>query len=350
MNHNRPVLLPICPNIFQIKPQRKLEIKLNRSALPGPANRILKMEINLGTIECPIPFVYHIVQSQLIQCASQGICSHLPILIASHAVLGTGRKLYMILKSKQAINLVNQPCHTLNLILNLIRSHKDMCVILRKTAHTHQPVELSWFLMPVNHSQFPQTQRQVTIRTRLRLIYQYASRTIHRFNRKILLINHRSIHIFLIMRPVSRSLPQTPVQDNRSRNLLISIPAVKLMPVIQQHIFQFHSFRQEKWEARTCFAHHKQPQLFSQFSVITLFGFFQHGQVFFHLRFLSKCSSIDTCEHFVMLISPPVRARQIRKLKCFHRLCTHQMRACTEIHKLSLAVKADFRILGQIPD
>ena len=59
----------------------------------------------------------------------------------------------MVFESEQTVNLVDQFYNALDLILDLLRSHKDMGIVLSKAAHTHQAVKLAGFLMAVYQSQ-----------------------------------------------------------------------------------------------------------------------------------------------------------------------------------------------------
>ena len=142
----------------------------------------------------------------------------------------------MILEAKQCIHRVNQFCHAHNLILDLLRSHKNVGVILGKTAHPHQAVKLTGFLMAVNQSQLSHSQRQIPIRTRLRSIGQHPARTVHRLHCVILFINHRGIHIVLVMIPVPGSLPQASVQNNRRGHLHIAGLFMDFPPIFQKRI------------------------------------------------------------------------------------------------------------------
>ena len=124
-------------------------------------------------------------------------------------------------------------------------------------------------------------------------------------------------------------------------------------PVIQKSILQHHSLWQEEGESRTSFVHHKQPQLFAQLPVITLLCFFHHSNVSFQLFFLCKCSRINTSQHFVVLIASPVSACNAHQLVCLANILgAHQVRACTQICKLTLLIEADFlafrKILNQL--
>ena len=167
VDHDRSVFLSVGSRILQVEPEGQLEVKLDRTALPGPSDGILQMEVDLRSVERSVTFIYHIRKSDVFQSAAQSICSHLPFCIASHAVLRTCGQFYMIFESEQAVNLIDQLYNTLDLILDLLRSHEDMSIVLCEAAHSHQSVELAGFLMAVYDTQFAHADRQITVGTGL---------------------------------------------------------------------------------------------------------------------------------------------------------------------------------------
>ncbi len=66
MNHNGAVSFAVCAGIFRLKSQGKLEIQLNRSALPSPSQGILQVEIDLGSIESAVALIDAVGYSQFI--------------------------------------------------------------------------------------------------------------------------------------------------------------------------------------------------------------------------------------------------------------------------------------------
>ena len=69
------------------------------------------------------------------------------------------------------------------------------------------------------------------------LVYQDTARAVHWFNCVILFIDHSCIHVVFVMIPVSGSLPELAIQDDRSGNLYITSFFVDFSPVIKQGIF-----------------------------------------------------------------------------------------------------------------
>ena len=73
----------------------------------------------------------------------------------------------MIFKSEQLIYFIDQCYNTFDLVTDLFRHHKDMCIILCEAAYTHQSMKLTGFFMTVNQSKLSDTKRQIFVRTRL---------------------------------------------------------------------------------------------------------------------------------------------------------------------------------------
>ena len=318
MNHNRPVAFAVRSDIFCLKAHRKLEVQLNGSALPGSSERIRQMEINLRSVERAVPFIYRIIQLQFIQRLSQSVRCHFPVLIASDAVLGPGGQLHMITESKLLIDLINQPYNPLDFIRNLLLSHEDMRIILRKAAHAHQSVQSAGLLMTVYQSQLPDPKRKIPVGMRLGLVHQHPARTVHRLNREVFVIDSGRIHIFPIMIPMSGGLPKLPVQQHRGLNLHISFPLMQLSPVIDQEVLKNHSLGKEERESRPLIHQGEQSELFSKLPVIPLLRLLKQLQIFLQFFLLRERGSVDSGKHLILLASSPVCARNRCQPECLH--------------------------------
>ena len=66
VDHHRTVLAAVGAGVFQLKPFRKLEIELDGAALPGAADGILQMEVDLGAVEGTVPLIDFVVEADLV--------------------------------------------------------------------------------------------------------------------------------------------------------------------------------------------------------------------------------------------------------------------------------------------
>ena len=159
------MFLSISSDVLTVETERKLEIKLDSTTLPGSSDGVLKMEVNLRSVERSVSLIYYIIKPEVVKSSAKSVCSHLPVLITSHGIFRTCGKLYVIFETKQLIYLVNQFCNPFDLLTDLLRHHKDVGIILCEAAYTHKSVKLSGFFMTMYQTKLTHTKRQITVRT-----------------------------------------------------------------------------------------------------------------------------------------------------------------------------------------
>ena len=119
VNHDRPMLLTIFANIVQVKFFRHLHIQLNRTALPGTANRIPQMEVYFRAVKSAIAFIDFIIHAPGLKRVPQGTGGNLPHFSRAHCLVRLRTQLRMIRQAENAIDGVEQVNNLLNLLLDL---------------------------------------------------------------------------------------------------------------------------------------------------------------------------------------------------------------------------------------
>ena len=306
------------------------------------------MEVDLRTIECAVAFVYCVFDMVFFQSIAQTVCSDFPIFIGTHAVFRSCGQFDMIFEAELFVNAVDQADNATDFVFDLFRCHEDMSIVLVEATNTHQTVQSTGFFMSVYQTDFTHTDRQISVGMHILFVNQHAAGAVHRFDCIVFIIDNCCIHVIFVVFPVTASVPQVSVQDQRCRNFYIACFFMDLSPVIQQCIFQYHTIRQEEGETRTFFKHCEQFQFFAQFSVVTFFGFFHHCQVSFQFGCLRISCTIDTGQHFVLFAASPVSACYGCQFDCFYGFCAHQVRTCTQICEVTLFVEGNHCIFRQI--
>ena len=111
------------------------------AALPGTAERVLQMEVDLGAVEGAVALVDLVVHAQLLQSGAQALLGACPILVRTHGVLGAGGKLNVVLKAKLLVYGVDEVDHAHDLVGQLVGAHKQVGIVLVKAAHAEQSVQ-----------------------------------------------------------------------------------------------------------------------------------------------------------------------------------------------------------------
>ena len=150
------------------------------------------------------------------------------------------------------------------------------------------------------------------------------------------------------MIPVTRGLPQRTGQDNGRLNLLVAIGVLHLLPVLHKSIAHAHTIGKPEGKTRTRLGHHKQVHLATNLAVVTLLCLGEKFLILGKLFFGAERYTIDARKHLVVLIALPVCTRHTRKLKRLESLGIHNVRANAHVYVLTLLVKGNTSVLGQI--
>ncbi len=67
MNHDGALTLSLFVDVFEVEVERHLEVELTVSALPGSAERIAQVEVDLRTVERAVALVYDIGQIEFFE-------------------------------------------------------------------------------------------------------------------------------------------------------------------------------------------------------------------------------------------------------------------------------------------
>ena len=207
VQHDGALLGAVGVHVLQVKVERHLEVELHGTALPGTAERVLQMEVNLGAVEGAVTLVDLVVHAQLLQSGAQALLGARPVLVGTHRVLGAGRKLNVILKAKLLVHGVDEVDHAHDLVGQLIGTHKQVGVVLVKAAHAEQAVQGAAQLVAVHQANLAGANGQLAIGVRLGGVHQHATRAVHGLNAVLFVVDDGGVHVVLVVVPVARGLP-----------------------------------------------------------------------------------------------------------------------------------------------
>src|SRR5215469_17750817 len=83
MHHQRAFTCSVLRHIFQLEALRQVEIKLNRTELPGPADYVYQLDVDLWPIKRGFAGDGFEGNVTAIESVFQGMNSHLPFLLAT---------------------------------------------------------------------------------------------------------------------------------------------------------------------------------------------------------------------------------------------------------------------------
>ncbi len=308
------------------------------------------MEVDLGAVECAVPLVDGIFELELVERGAQRVRRRLPVLVRADGIFGAGGELDGVFETEELIHLVDDAHDPLDLLRDLLGQHEDVRVVLREAAHAHEPVQLSALFVAVHDAQLAHADGKILIAVRLRLVHEQPARAVHGLDGAVLAVDLGGVHIFPVVVPVPRRLPERTIQDDGCLHLDIPLTAVDLPPVVDEGILQDHAVGQEERKALALRQERKQLHLLAELDVVALLCLLEQAEILVHLLLLGERRAIDAGEHLLFLIPPPVGARDGDKAECLDPARGGKVRPAAEVDECTLAVEGDLLPLRQILD
>ena len=138
MDDDRAMPFIVFVDIEEIEPFRQRHIQLNGSALPGSSQGIFDMDVDFGSVEGAVSFVDLIILVIGDECGFQTGCGKLPLFIGADGFFRACGKLEMKTETECTVKSFHQVEHPQDLLMNLIRGHKHVGVVLMKRPNPEQ--------------------------------------------------------------------------------------------------------------------------------------------------------------------------------------------------------------------
>lgn len=129
--------------VLEIESDGKLEIKLNGTALMRSFEGIEHLDVDLGSVEGSITWVFLPGFAKLVESLSKSALSLIPESIISKLVLRSGGELKLKLEAKDSIDEVKEVKYSQDFSHNVLRSAEDVSIILAESSDSGESRESS---------------------------------------------------------------------------------------------------------------------------------------------------------------------------------------------------------------
>ena len=172
----------VCRLIAEAEVMRKLEVQLNRSALPLSAERILNLQVDLRSVESAVALVDFkaaftvLVGENLLESCLRAI----PDFDVTHEVIRARGELSAVGHAESRIDLIRNRDDIRDLRFDLIFRNEGVVIVLTEFLDAEQTVHLTGLLFAVKHVILRITNRELFIRAVLPLEGEHRVRAVHR--------------------------------------------------------------------------------------------------------------------------------------------------------------------------
>ena len=229
--------------------------------------------------------------------------------------------------------------------LYLVRTHKNVRIVLRKCTYTGQPVKLTALLVAENGSEFSNAKRQILVRTGLTCIHFAVVRTVHWFqhiNLILLRCFNRLEGILAIMRPVAGGNVKVFRTYSRGNYFLIVVWFQHAAQQILQAKAQLCALWKPDGQAfPDAIREHKEFHFFPYLAVIALFGFLEHDKILVQKFLFRERNTIYSRHLFALGVATPERTGNACYLDGLDGSGADEVRATAKVGEIALCISGD---------
>ena len=175
-----------------------------------------------------IKYVELVIGAPVVQHLLEGDLGLLPQRRLAHGLLGLGRQFHSVLEAKDLVEAVHEVDDPGDLRLHLLLGAVDVSIILRELDDPEQPGQHARQLHSVHLSELQHAQGQLAVAPLPAAEHQDAAGAVHGLDGELPVIVLGEEDIVLVVRPVSRHLPQYVAHHLGGLDLLVAGPLVLL--------------------------------------------------------------------------------------------------------------------------
>ena len=172
------------PMYVSPKRARHLRVELDRAELPGAAEHVGHVQVDLRPVERALALADEVVDGVPLERAHELALGEVPLLVGAELVVGPGRELCPRLEPEEAVDVLQIVERAVELGVDLLPRAEDVGVVLRHVADAREPVQRAGELVAVQRRGLGVAQRQVAIAPQRAAEEQHVPRAVHRLDRE----------------------------------------------------------------------------------------------------------------------------------------------------------------------
>ncbi len=350
VQHCRPVRGVVGAGVLEREPLRKIEVELDCRALPLPADRIDELEVELRPVERSAALVHLIWLPPPLENFGKRVLSLGPLLMGAQRFFGACRQLDGVGIAEGLEHLVAEVEQPLDLRRYLLRRAENVGVVLRKSAHTHHPMQHPAPLVAVHRSELGVSDRQVAVRPLPRLIDADVARTVHRlWPIRGALHVHGAEHVLLEVFEVAGYLEQLLVYDVRRVHQVITVAQDEGALVVLDLVPDDRAPRVPEYQPRTDPRIGRvQIELLRQVPVIAALGLLQPVQMRVQVLLSEEGRGVDALQHLPVLVTPPIGAGGVEQLVVLEVRRVGNVRTLAQIDERTIRIGGDDLVVREL--
>jgi hypothetical protein len=330
--------------VGQLEPLGHVVVELHGAELPGAADRVGHVQVDLRPVERAVARVEVVLEALVDERLLEPRLGTVPHLLGADALLRAGRELQPRLEAERVVDREAEVQAALDLLGDLLLGAEDVGVVLRDVADAQQTVQRAARLVAVNQPGLRVADRQVAVGVAPVVEQLHVGRAVHRLQaHRMALEVVREVHVVAVNVPVAGLLPEADVVEDRRLDLAVAAVGVLGAPEVLELVEHRLAGRLPERRARAEVAEHEQAEVASEPAVVTRPRLLEPLQVELEVLLGMECGPVDAGEHLAVGVPAPVSARDRQQLERLHALGRRRVRAAAEVGEAVVGVERDRR-------
>ena len=353
VDHVRPVLLPVVPDVSQAEPLWQVEVELDGRDLPLASDGVSDVDVDLGAVECAAALVDLVVDPPVDEGRPQRLRGELPLLGFPDGLVGPGRQHDVVFcEAEAAEKEESQVEYAVYLVHNLVRPAEDVGVVLRHAANAQQALDDAAALVAVHRAQLSDSHGQVPVASNVVLVVHDVEGAVHRLEVVLLAVHlDRGVHVLAVEAQMPARLPQRRAPDVWRVDEVVAPGVVLALPEVLDQAAHPRPFRVPYDEAGPrLVVDGEEVQVPAQDAVVAAPGFLQPVEVLVERLLGLEGRPVDALQRLAVLVAPPVCARHAQELECGNPARRVDVGPRAEVLECAVLVRRDRLALWDLVD
>src|SRR5450631_4279582 len=340
-------------DVLQAEARGQIEIELYSGELPGAADGVDELDVDLGAVEGG--FALHFFEGDI--HARHGFGERgggaIPVFRLAGIIfrmqnIPVGKLDFKIVETKSFHHRESKIDAGFHFAFDLRGHAENVGVVLGETAHAQQAVQDAAAFITVDGAQFREAHGQLAIAFHFRFVNENVARAIHGLELVVVFFDFDGAkHIVAIETGVAAGLPEIEKHDVRGVDKVVAAAEQFIAePVFDDFANQaaFGMPEDEAWAG--FFLNAEEVELHADLAVVAALGFFKAMQIFVELSLSVESGGVDALQLGIAFLTFPVGAGDVHQFEGGDALGGGNMRAAAEIDEFSGGVEGNHWLGG----
>src|SRR5215472_92849 len=318
VDHERLMPGAVFGDVLQPEARRQVEVELHRRELPGAANRVNQLHVNLRAVKSGFASNRFVGNVHVLHSGSERGGGAMPVFGFSSVIfrmrgIPVGKFNFEFVEAEILHDREREIDAGFDFGFDLRRHAENMRVVLGEAAHAQQAMQHATAFVAIDSAKLGETNGQIPVAVQLGLVNQNVARAIHGLELVVGFFDFDGTeHAVFVKAGVAAGLPEVAAHNVRSVDEVVAaLEEFVAEPVFDNFANQAALGMPENESRARFLLDAEEIQLDAELAMIATLGLLEAMQIFVQLFLREESNRIDALELRIAFLPLPIRARNV---------------------------------------